>query len=38
MDYVDEIDVVVHCEAYIVMYRRENRFDHLIFTSKKKVF
>ncbi len=38
MDYVDESDVVVHCEAYTVMYLRENRFDHLIFTSKKKFF
>ncbi len=26
----------VHCEAYTAMYLRENRFDHLIFTSKKK--
>ncbi len=26
MDYVDESDVVVHCEAYTVMYLRENRF------------
>ncbi len=34
MNYVDESDVVVHCEAYIVMYRRENRFDHLL-TCKK---
>ncbi len=38
MDYVDKIGVVVHCEANIVMYLRENRFDHLIFTSKKKCF
>ncbi len=36
MDCVDESDVVVHCEAYIVMYLRENRVDHVIFTSKKK--
>ncbi len=28
----------VHCEAYTAMYLRENRFHHLIFTSKKKVF
>ncbi len=27
----------VHCEAYTAMYLRENRFHHLIFTSKKKV-
>ncbi len=41
MDYVDESDVVMwslHCEAYTAMYLRENRFHHLIFTSKKKVF
>ncbi len=38
MDYVDESDVVVHCEAYTAMYLRENRFHHLVFTSKKKVF
>ncbi len=36
MDYVDESDVVVRCEAYTAMYLRENRFHHLIFTSKKK--
>ena len=34
MDYVDESNV--HCEAYTVMYLRENRDDHLIFTSKEK--
>ncbi len=34
MDYVDESDVVM----YTAMYLRENRFHHLIFTSKKKVF
>ncbi len=38
MDYVDESAVVVHCEAYTAMYLRENRFHHLIFTRKKKVF
>ncbi len=26
MDYIDESDVVVHCEAYTAMYLRENRF------------
>ncbi len=36
MDYIDESDVVVHCEAYTAMYLRENRFHHLIFTSKKR--
>ncbi len=36
MDYIDESDVVVHCEAYTSMYLRENRFHHLIFTNKKK--
>ncbi len=34
MDYVDERDVVM----FTVMYLRENRFEHLIYTSKKKVF
>ncbi len=28
----------VHCKAYIVMYLRENRFDHFIFTSKTFFF
>ncbi len=28
----------VHCEVYTAMYLRENRFQHLIFTSKKKCF
>ncbi len=36
MEYVDESDVVIHCEAYTAMYLRENRFDHLIFTRKIK--
>ncbi len=24
MDYIDESDVVIHCEAYTAMYLREN--------------
>ncbi len=35
MDYIDESDVVMFT---VKLYLRENRFDHLIFTSKKKVF
>ncbi len=38
LDYVDESDVVMFTEAYTAMYLRENRFDHLIYTSKNKVF
>ncbi len=37
MDDADESDVVVHCEAYTAMYRRENRFDLLLFSKKKNV-
>ncbi len=33
MDY----DGVMFTESYIVMYLRENRVDHLIFTSNKSV-
>ncbi len=36
MDYIDESDSNVHCEAYTEMYLRENRFDHIIYTSKTK--
>ncbi len=36
MDYIDESDVVMFTVKHIVMYLREKRFDHLIFTSKKK--
>ncbi len=40
MDYIDESDVVVHCEAYTAMYLRENFKTKVfqIFTSKTKVF
>ncbi len=38
MDYVKESDVVMFTVKHIVMYLRENRFDHLIFTSKKNLF
>ncbi len=37
MDYFDESHFSnVHYEAYTAMYLRENRFEHLIFTSKEK--
>ncbi len=37
MDYVDESDVVMFTvkQGKAAMYLRENRFHHLIFTSKK---
>ncbi len=29
MEYVDESDVVIHCEAYTAMYLRENRLSNI---------
>ncbi len=38
MDYVDELCSNVCCEAYIVMYPRENRFYHLFSPVSNKCF